>query len=125
MKINIFSGTVYVKIYKNKFTVRHIESNTEVTRSAIEPFTTKRLLVGEFISAANLLGEIIKDLYTKNWFSPSPIIIMHPMTMIEGGLSDIEERILRELATDVGARKVIIWTGHELTNEEVTDKSYN
>lgn len=43
--------------------------------------------------------------------------------MIEGGLSPVEERALRELAFGAGGHKVVIWVGKELSNEEVIEKA--
>jgi len=41
--------------------------------------------------------------------------------MIEGGLSEVEERALREVAMAAGASKVVVWVGHELSDAEVRD----
>lgn len=119
MIINLFGGTIYVKVSRNKFTVKHIESNNEITVSAEKPFTTSRLLVGQFIVAEALLKEAIKKAYLTNWISPSPIVLIQPITMIDDGLSEVEERVLRELASSSGARKVVVWVGKVLSNEEV------
>jgi len=42
--------------------------------------------------------------------------------MTEGGLSEVEERVLRELAMCAGASKVVVWVGHELSDAEVKEK---
>ena len=119
MKSKLFSATLYVKVHKNKFFVRHIESDNEITLSAAEPFTTTRLLVGQFRNAEKLLKEALRKVYKTNWASRSPVVVIHPTSMIEGGLSDVEERVLRELAAAVGARAVFVWVGKELSNEDV------
>ena len=49
-------------------------------------------------------------------------IVIHPMERIEGGLSQIEERALRELAIGAGASRVAVWVGDALTDEEVAGK---
>ena len=51
----LFRRTIYIKVYKNKFIIRHIENKKEISVSASEPFTTKRLLIGEFLEAENTL----------------------------------------------------------------------
>ena len=123
MKFNLSPDTIYVKIHINKFTAKHIETNSEITKTATKNFTTKRLLVGEFINAEALLKEIKNSLCGINWLSPFPSVIIHPITMIEGGLSEVEIRIFRELALSAfKARKLIVWVGDELTNEEVLQK---
>lgn len=104
--------------------VKHIESGNVKTESSIEPFTTKRLLVGQFGPAEKLLTKLIKAAACPNWFSPSPIVLVHPTTMVEGGLSQIEDRALRELGAGAGARIVHLWIGHELSDKEVLQKVY-
>ena len=119
----LLSNTVYVKVTKNQFWVRHIENQKEAIEPAQEPFTTKRLLVGEFSVAENYLKRAIKKVYEGKWFSASPVVIIHPLEMIDGGLSQIEERAMMELAAGAGARKVVVWVGHELSDQEVADNA--
>ena len=51
-----------------------------------------------------------------------PRVIIQPLELIEGGLSEIEERVLHELARGAGASKVIVWVGPELSDAEVKQK---
>jgi len=37
--------------------------------------------------------------------------VIHPTEMVEGGLSEVEERVLRELALGAGARSVVVHVG--------------
>ncbi len=123
MKLNMFSGTLYVKVHKNAITVRHVEKNEEATLAATRPFTTDRLLVGQFSAAQALLKEAMDRTYRARRLSPAPIVVIQPMAMSEGGLSEVEERVLHELATAAGARKAIVWVGSELSDEEVLAKA--
>ena len=45
-------------------------------------------------------------------------MLMHPMERLEGGLTQIERRVLHEMALTAGAGKVAIWEGHVLTDNE-------
>jgi len=47
----IFPSTLYVKVSKNQFHVNNIETKRQVQVFSEEPFTTQRLLIGEFIIA--------------------------------------------------------------------------
>lgn len=125
MLSKLLNHTVYVKVSKNKFTVKHIETDNEVSMNSTAPFTTERLLVGNFFVAELLLKETIEKVYKPRWYFRTPVIVMQPTTMHEGGLSEVEERILMELAAGAGARKVVVWVGNELTNEKVLEKAYN
>ncbi len=54
---------------------------------------------------------------------PSPRVIVHQLEKTDGGLTDIEQRVLRELAVGAGAREVVIYLGNKInTNVESFDK---
>jgi hypothetical protein len=119
MKKQLLSNNIYMKVTKNQFWARHIENQKEAIETALEPFTTNRLLIGEFTTAEKHLSAVIKKVHKGKWFSTSPVIVVHPMEMVDGGLSQIEERVFKELAAGAGARKVVLWLGHELSDHEI------
>ena len=78
----------------------------------INPFSHPRTLVSNFTYAEKIIQHAIQSLHGfKLGLRPSPRIVMHQLEKIEGGLTDIEERVLRELAAGAGAREVLIHTG--------------
>lgn len=115
----LLANTLYVQVRKNAFRLRHIESKRERELAAARPFTTTRLLIGQFTEADALLRRAIKEVCGGGLFQVSPIIVIHPTDMVEGGLSEIEERAFQELARGVGARKVYVHIGKPLTDAEV------
>ena len=115
----LLNSTVYVRVTKNQFRVRHIEDNKEITISSIESFTTKRLLIGEFTIAEKYLKKGIDMIHQGKWLSTSPVVVVQPLEMIDEGLSQVEERVFREVAAGAGARKVAVWVGQELSDQEV------
>jgi hypothetical protein len=121
----IFKLNLYVRVYRNRLSVKNVDDNREVSLNASEPFTTKRLLVGEFMKAETLLKQAIKKVVKDKWLRPSPIIVIQPMEMTEEGLSSVEDRLFSELAFGAGGRKVVVWVGKELTNDEVIVKANN
>ena len=125
MLTKLFFNPYYVKIYKNKFVAKNIIQNKEITLAATKPFSTTRLLVGEFNEAEKLLTKALKQLSKNTWFSPSPVVVIQPMEMAEGGLSGVELRAIRELAFGAGARKVVVWEGKPLTDNEVLESAKN
>lgn len=112
-----------MKVFKNRFELRHIESGNTITAISPSAFTTTRLLVGEFTEADKSLRKGIKKIYKNQFLATSPIVVIQPMEKTENGLSQIEERTLQELATGAGARKTIVWVGHELSDKEVLSKA--
>jgi rod shape-determining protein MreB len=118
----VFSSTAYIRINKNQFRVRNIESGTEASVIATVPFTTHRLLVGQFQAAKDALKKALTQVAKGGFLAPSPQVVIHPLELIDGGLSEIEDRVLREVAIGAGASKVVVWLGHELSDAEVKEK---
>lgn len=118
-----FSNTVYVKVYPNRIELKHIESGNGAVEVAREPFTTRRLLVGNFTSAIATMADGMRKMRKAKWFEPKPIVIIQPMEKVELGLSEVEDRTFRDLAASSGARKVSVWVGHELSDSEVIAKA--
>ena len=121
----MFENTIYLRIYKNRVIIRHIESKHQIVIHPEESFTTDRLIVGNFHKAEKAIKVGIKRIYQKKWLQFSPKILIQQLEMNEGGLSEVEERILKEIAASVGARSCVVWNGHELTDSEVIEKIKN
>ncbi len=119
----LITNTIYVKVFQNRFELRHIESGKTISAISPSTFTTKRLLVGQFNEADKTLRKGMKELYKDRWLSISPIIVIQPMEKTDGDLSQIEERTLQELAAGAGARRSIVWVGHELSDPEILAKT--
>lgn len=112
---------VYFKIKINEVWAKRIEGQTIVKLSANEPFTTNRLLIGNFDSALSLTKAAINQVNSgkRRWVTPK--ICVHPLDYIEGGLSPVEKRLFWELATTAGAFDVRVWEGSELSDMQVIE----
>lgn len=115
----LLANTIYVQVRKNALRVRHIEQKREREILASKPFTTTRLLVGQFQEAASLLKKGISEIVGPGLFKTSPAAVIHPLEMVEGGLSEVEERVFRELALAAGSRDVVVHIGATLTDADV------
>lgn len=124
MLSRLLSNPFYVRVSKNQFRLRNLSSLAEATFDAQPPFTTPRLLVGQFQIAQNLLKQAVKKMSKGGIVAISPQVLIQPLEMIEGGLSEIEERVLMEVAMGAGASKVVVWVGPELSDAEVRQKLY-
>ena len=81
--------------------------------SVTNPFKHPRSFVADFMLAEKIMQHGVFQLH-KSWVRPSPRIIMHQLEKIEGGLTSIEDRVLRELAVGAGAREVVIYLGSKI-----------
>jgi rod shape-determining protein MreB and related proteins len=86
-------------------------ANIEVTN----PFAHPRLLIGDFYNAEKILMHAVREVCRKKLFPPSPRVVIHPMEKLEGGLTDIELRVFRELCIGAGAREVVVYVDSPLT----------
>jgi rod shape-determining protein MreB len=82
--------------------------------SIINPFKHERTLLADFTLAERLLRYIFQKLYEGKRFRASPIVVIHPMEKLEGGLTMIEDRAFRELALMAGARETVLYLGEQL-----------
>lgn len=78
------------------------------------PFSHPRLLVNGFQRAEKVLQHGIRQVCEAKLFQPSPIVVVHPREKLDGGITDIECRLFRELAIGAGAREVRLHVGDEL-----------
>jgi rod shape-determining protein MreB and related proteins len=120
---NLFDSMLYVKIYKNKIVVKNLSNNLSPQMFTPDiAFTTTRLLIGTFAPAVQCLKQAVRNSTPNSWFKAKPILLIHPMEMHEGGLSEIEDKVLHECALAAGARKVVLWLGAELSNDKAIEK---
>ena len=123
MLTKLIEEKLYVKVSRNQFEIIPVsdESSTKIISSP-QPFSTSRLLVGEFALAEHYLTSGVKDVLPKKMIKPSPAILIHPVEMIEGGLSEVEIKVLREISLGAGAHKVVVWDGETLTLDQVHER---
>ncbi|MGB6136004.1 MAG: hypothetical protein WBG74_05440 [Shewanella sp.] len=94
---------IKVDVYSNKMVLS--SEGRSMTFHSKEPFTTTRLLIGKFYVAEECLKNAVKEFGAIGFFKRAPKIIIQPHEYLEGGLSDVEDRILREIALGAGARE--------------------
>lgn len=117
----LFSVELYVKVLPNTFKISIVsEPSHEHIFTSPQPFTTQRLLVGEFSIADQCLTNAVKAIVGKSFFPKSVAIVVQPQAMVEGGLSQIEDRIFKELCLGAGAKKVVVWVGAALSARDVS-----
>jgi hypothetical protein len=116
--------TLYLKLSCNQMHLTHLQSGRELRLQADPPFSSQRLLVADFAAAQRLLQRGIDKILPKRFLrlSQPPQLLMQPLERLEGGLSQVEERILLELGLGCGARKVRLHLGSELDNDGVLAK---
>lgn len=110
----------YVRIRRNRIDVRCVETDRTATRASAAGFSTSRLLVGTFTEADALLKSAVAECVVASEFVPARrVFVMHPLELVDGGLSQVEHRVLLELAAGSGAAKAAVHEGNELSDDGV------
>ncbi len=101
---------VKVEVYRNRFVVT--AGGVARVFTPTSPFTTERLLVGDFASAEECLKRAFKEMRVRSFFGlVYPDVLMCQKEMHEGGLSLVERRVLNELGMSAGGKRVEIQEG--------------
>ena len=113
-----------MQVNKESFTLFHLQNRVTVTVTPESSMSTSRLAIGKFALAEKTLQNGVVEVMPKSIFRPSPIMVIHQMYKAEGGLSEIEVRVLTEMGYGAGAREVFIWQGAPLTEQQLWDGVY-
>ena len=114
--LGIFQRTpVHVKIFRDKIEMINLKTGDSIAKSALQKFSSSRLLVADYSNAEELCRLIAKELRLPRNIK----VLIQPMEILEGGLGESEKRTMRDLAEQIGAVSVAIVTDvRSLTNEE-------
>jgi rod shape-determining protein MreB len=85
----------------------------------VNPFAHPRTPLSDFTTAEALIKAMIRKLDGGRWWLPNPAIVMHLDYPVEGGLTQIEVRALKELGIGAGALHSTVWQGPVLSDEQV------
>lgn len=95
---------ITLEIFINKMVLSGESGSISVTPE--KPFSTSRLLVGDFDVAEQCLNKAADKLGIMGLFKSKPSVVVKPRELIDGGISPVEQRIFRELAFSINARQV-------------------
>lgn len=93
--------------------------------TVVNGFKHPRTLLADFTVAELTLKAFLKNVLPNSFFMPSPVIVIHPKTALEGGLTQIEIRAFVELGIGSGARKTYVWEGPDLSREELLELRFD
>jgi Tfp pilus assembly protein PilX len=78
--------------------------------------------MGNFQAAEAALRKGFAEVQAGSKYLAAPRVVMHPLEMVEGGLSGVENRVFMEVADCAGANRIAVWVGHDLSDQEVLEK---
>jgi hypothetical protein len=85
----LIPNPVYIRVRRNQFSIRHVDSGSETTFQTDIPFLTARMPIGEFSAADHALKRALEKAERgRGHFLRMPSqILIDPLEMIDGGLS--------------------------------------
>ncbi|HBE9080937.1 MULTISPECIES: YjaA family stress response protein [Serratia] len=90
----------YLQVRRNHLTLKSLDTQKSAAR--VGPFSTQRLLIGQFFIAEYCLHNLVPQFFPgfinqlkRRHFRHD--IVIHAMEMLEGGVSQVEQRILQEI----------------------------
>lgn len=114
-----FAPVAYVQIFRDRLRVSLPDRG--VTVEDCGQFSHQRSILGNFAIGEQTLARALKRAYAGRWFTPRPFLVIHPQELIDGGLTQIEERALTEMGLGAGASKVKIWMGAPPTAQQLAE----
>lgn len=87
--------------------------------TVINPFSHPRSMISNFSLAQHVIKYAIEKVHETK-VQPAPRVIMHQLEKNVGGFTEIEERVLNELAYGAGAREVLIYSGTQINPQAET-----
>lgn len=116
---------LYVRIYRNRLSIRDVDQGREVVVEAGQSFSHPRMLIGDTEPLSAVLEEGIKKLFPSTFFKTFEILI-HPREMLEGGFSKVETKALQLACYHASTvRAVYIWFKEELDDTMARDIPLN
>lgn len=122
----LFSDQPWMAMRENKGKRQIVSYGKQALTIANEPeikiangFKHPRTIIADFTIAELVMSHFVKQVLKPRILCPSPIMIIHPIDELEGGLTQVEGRALRELCCMAGARDAYCWQGLELSNNEL------
>ncbi len=85
----------------------------------VNPFAHPRTLVSDFTVAEQLIKHQMRRLLGNSLLSISPRVVIHPLGSPAGGFTQVERRAFHEMAIGAGASEAHVWTGRQLTDQEL------
>jgi hypothetical protein len=124
--MRVLEKLFYITIDNKKIEIlnvkRNVRAEKDLTTLEMNPFAHHRVIVDDISLAEKLIAETLRQ--TLKSFSDrlvKPTIVFHSMRDFGHDITQMEKYALTHLLIRMGARKVIFWSGEELSREEVLE----
>jgi hypothetical protein len=129
----LFGKLVYLNLRHDGFTARVVPGDrvVDTARTSHEypaseiaaAFGHERVILGDFEVAEKLLAKMIRELHrSRGWIKP--VVIARIEHRFVNSITPIEIRALCNVIEYAGARRVYVWIGPELTDDELRERKF-
>ena len=122
-QISMLMEFIYIKIYSNRITARNLTRGESFEAIPDVPYFHVRMLIGHISKAEAVAKKALDSIKPTNPLKSIGVLI-HPIHEFEGGITEAEERLFRQIGFDLRAHKVAIWVGHELGDDSAIQKAW-
>ena len=103
------AAPVYIKIFNNKIEIKDLRTGKSISRESSSHFSNTRLLIADFNVAELFIRSLLEEVLSpQRFFQRSLKVVIQPMEDFEGGLSESEKRILRDIGEQIGGVHVVL-----------------
>lgn len=97
----------------------------EIISRRCESLDHPRTLMGDFMGVEACIKEVLIQLTPKRFLLPAPIVYIHLLDKVEGGVTNVEARAFREATIGAGAREIHVpMSDKPLSFEQLKNKNF-
>jgi hypothetical protein len=108
----------YIRLYEGKIDIRNPRDSKSTTFIPKKRYSNERLIIADYETAEIELRSALKYHRGKSFFYRLPIIIFQPIHDKISEYSEVEKRVFRDSSEHCGAKRVYLFLGKELLNDE-------
>lgn len=116
---------VYVRVGMNYFEIKILNKTKLIRNTSLQKFSNSRLLIADFPLASALLNKSLKRMLKIKTFSRTLIMVIQPVAILEGGLTNVERMVLTDIGGHAGAAEVHIDESEKELSEEQIKRILN
>lgn len=111
-KLKEFPKALWVQMDRDRMQILNHHGQVEHTIFPVQKYDHPRTIIANFEAAEATLKQLVK-MKKMPWYDPKPMLLLQVKEQLEGGITFLENRALRELGYNAGARSVLIFDHQE------------
>jgi len=117
--------TLYAQLRAGSLKITNIDSG-KAYETAAAALGHPRTLIADFQQFEEMLSAAVSKVTESGRFiRTAPRIVLHPLEVIEGGITPVEVRAMKEAAMNIRATEVLVWLGEELSASNFAERQFS